>query len=187
MNLFKAILAINLCLLAACQEPAVSPAAEEKAGDPPKDGVDAKQDATLKARGASLVGQSSKCPPDSTPFNLAPWLSADITVACGLRSKRTYVTKAGIARFQITYEYTAGTALEELDALGSALKSAGFSEKPGADAQSTGRAYFKKGHGSVNVWANPEKKPNFKDPLANGAIGIDMPDIATAAPIASAD
>lgn len=185
MNLFKAVLVINLCLLAACQGPAMSPAAEEEPIDQSKNGAVATQDPALDTRPASLVGQSSKCPPDSTPFNLAPWLGADITIACGLRSERKYVNQAGIPRLQITYEYTAGTAQEELDALGSALKAAGFSEKVGSDAQANQRVYLKQGLDNVNVWANPVRKPDFKDPQANGAIGIDMSDIAPSTPTAS--
>lgn len=187
MNLFKAVLVINLCLLAACQGPAMSPAAEEEPIDQSKNGAVATQDPALDTRPASLVGQSSKCPPDSTPFNLAPWLDADMTIACGLRSQRRYVTQAGIPRFQITYEYTVGSAQEELDALGSALKAAGFSEKLYFDEETPQRVYSKQGIDSVNVWANPERKPDFKDPKANGTIGIDMTDIDLVAPTTSAN
>jgi hypothetical protein len=184
MNLLKIALLVNLCLLAACQEPATSSAADEGHAAAPEANAASKQN---PPGAVSLVGQSSKCPPGSAPFNLAPWLDADIAIACGLRSGRKYVTKAGVARFQITYEYTAGTAQEELDALGNALKAAGFSERPVAGAQATQRIYFKKGHDSVNVWANPERKSDFKSPEANGAIGIDMSDVATVASTASAN
>lgn len=186
MNLLKPALAITICLLAACREPAVSPATEETT-DPSRDSVVTPQDPVPAAGPASLVGQSSACPSGSTPFELAPWLGADITVACGLRSERRYVTQTGIARFQVTYEYTAATPQEELDALGNALKAAGFAERVGTDAQPTQRVYVKKGYDSISVWANPERKPGFKNPQANGAIGIDMSDIAAATPTASAN
>lgn len=72
------------------------------------------------------------------------------------------------------------------DALGFALKAAGFSQKAGLDEQATQRVYLKQELDSVNVWANPEWKPDFKNPKANGTIGIDMTEIAPPAPTASA-
>jgi hypothetical protein len=180
MKLLHASFAASLCLLAAaCQEPAAPPAVETPVDT--QSAVAAAPSPAAEAGPAALVGQSSQCPPGAAPFNLAPWLGADITVACGLRSERKHVTASGIARYQVTYEYTTKTPQKELAVLDNAMKAAGFVEKSGADEQAIQRIYFKKGFDSVNIWANPEKKPDFKDPLANGAIGIDMSDIASAA------
>lgn len=140
----------------------------------------AKQDPALDTKLASLVGQSSACPPGSTPFDLTPWLGADITVACGLRSERRHGTQGGIARLQITYEYMTNTPQEDIDTLGNALKAAGFSEK----AQ---RVCVKYDFDSVNVWTNAERKPDFRNPRATGAIGIDMSHVGTTEPNTSAN